>query len=48
MWDSRPRLSGQMTADAGCPAREKVLDLLFRCGLEILWRQRWNAHLPLS
>ena len=29
MWDSRPRLSGQMTAEGGCPTRKKLLNLLF-------------------
>ena len=33
MWDSRPRLSQMMTAEGGCPTREKMLDLFFRGSL---------------
>jgi len=30
MWDSRPRLSGLLTAEGGCPTKEKLLNLIFR------------------
>jgi len=33
MWDSRPRLSGLVTAEGGCPTEEKLLNLIFRGAL---------------
>ncbi len=30
MWDSRPRLSGKMTAEGGCPTGKKLLGLFSR------------------
>ena len=48
MWDSRPRLSKMMTAEGGCPTREKMLNLFFRGSQVYRYAvQAFQPHLKL-